>query len=66
MLVELGHLQLVVPSKTDNSTTAGFVNDTLKKKRSKAWNVRYLLIIRDQSVLDNFCIYWDKGSKNLY
>ena len=36
MLVTLGHQQSVTPSKTDNLTLAGFVNDTLKKNCGKA------------------------------
>ena len=63
MLLALGHVQPPTPSKTDNSTAASFVNDTLKKKRSKAWDVRYHWLC-DQAALDNFLIYWDKGSNN--
>ena len=35
MLLALGHLQPVTLAKTDNSTAAIFLNDTLKKKGAK-------------------------------
>ena len=35
MLLVLGHVQPTTPSKTDNSTAAAFVNDTLKKNEVK-------------------------------
>ena len=63
MSIALGHLQPAIPAKTDNSTASGFVNDTLKKKRSKVWDVRYHWL-NDQSALDNLFIYWDKGTSN--
>ena len=63
MLTVLSHLQPATPIKTYNSTASGFVNDALKKKRSKAWDVRYHWL-SDQSSLDNLFIYWDKGTNN--
>ena len=53
MLTALDHLQPATPARTDNSTSSGFVNDTLKKKSSKAWDVRYHWL-SDQSSLDTF------------
>ena len=53
MLTALNHPQPATPSKIDNSTACGFVNDALKKKRSKAWNVRYHWL-SGQSTFDNF------------
>ena len=41
ILHALGHPQGAVPIKTDNATAASFVTDTLKQRRSKAWDVRY-------------------------
>ena len=41
MLKALRHEQPPTPVKTDNATAASFVTDMLKKKRSKAWDVRY-------------------------
>ena len=64
MLTALDHLQPATPAKTDNSTSASFVKGTLKQNRSKSWDMRYHWLI-DQSNLDNFFIYWDKGENNL-
>jgi hypothetical protein len=35
-LAEMGHLQPATPIQVNNSTAAGFANDTIKQKRSKA------------------------------
>ena len=53
MLTVLSHLQPTTPAKTDNSTASSFFNDTLKKKRSKVWDVRYHWL-SDQSALNKF------------
>ena len=63
MSIALGYLKPAIPAKTDNSTASGFVNDTLKKKRIKAWDIRYHRL-SDQSSLDNLFIYWDKGTNH--
>ena len=63
MSIALGYLKPAIPAKTDNSTASGFVNDTLKKKHSKVWDIRYHWL-SDQSALDNLFIYWDKGTNN--
>jgi uncharacterized protein YbcC (UPF0753/DUF2309 family) len=44
-LIELGHLQPPMPMiQTNNSTAAGFANDTIKQKRSKAMDMRFYWI----------------------
>jgi hypothetical protein len=43
-LAELGHPQPPTPMQTDNSTAAGFANDTIKQKRSKAIDMRFYWI----------------------
>ena len=63
MLEALAHQQPATPTKTDNSTAASFVTDTLKKKRSKSWDKDYHWLC-DQQALGNFYVYWDKGSNN--
>jgi hypothetical protein len=40
-LTELGHTQPPKPLFTDNSTTFGILNKTIKQKRSKAMDMRY-------------------------
>ena len=64
ILKALDHPQTTIPVKTDNETAASFVNDTLKRKRSKAWDVRYHWLIEQQKK-KNFKIFWDKGDNNL-
>jgi hypothetical protein len=36
-LAELGHIQLPTLLRTDNSTTFGILNETIKKKDQKQW-----------------------------
>ena len=50
MLEALGHPQVAIPVKTDNATAASFVTDTLKQKRSKAWDVRYHWLSEQQAL----------------
>jgi hypothetical protein len=40
-LKELGHPQPPTPVQTDNSTAAGYSNNTIKQKRSKAMDMRF-------------------------
>jgi hypothetical protein len=40
-LTELGHIQPPTPLRTDNSTSFGILNKTIKQKRSKAMDMRY-------------------------
>jgi hypothetical protein len=60
-LEELGHLQPTTPIQTDNSTTSGIANDTIKQKRSKAIDMRFYSI-HDFVRHGQFVIYWKKGS----
>ena len=63
MLQALGHQQGQIPIKTDNQTATAFVNNTLKAKRSKTWDMRYFWL-KDRVSQSKFIIYWDKGSNN--
>jgi hypothetical protein len=63
-LQELGHSQARTPVTTDNSTTAGFANRTIKQRRSKAMDMRYYWL-QDREAQGQFKISWDKGSENL-
>ena len=49
--------------KTDNSTTAGFVNKNVILKRSKAWdmNVQWM---RDREKRRQFLLQWHAGKGN--
>jgi hypothetical protein len=57
ILTELGHIQPETPLRTDNSTSLGILNETIKQKRSKAMNMRYKWltdIVRQKQ----FDVYW--------
>jgi hypothetical protein len=40
-LIELGHAQPLTPIRTDNSTTNGIMNSTIKQNQSKAIDMRF-------------------------
>jgi hypothetical protein len=63
-LIELGHPQPPTPIQTDNSTAAGFANDTIKQKRSKAMDMRFYWI-KDREQQGQFLIYWRPGTENI-
>ena len=63
-LKELGHPQPPTPVQTDNSTAAGYSNNTIKQKRSKAMDMRFSwLQCRERQ--NQFIIYWRPGRENL-
>ena len=62
MLHALGHPQAATPVKIDNKSAAQFVSDTIKHKRSKAWNMIYHWLAEKQAE-DTFNIFWDHGKK---
>jgi hypothetical protein len=64
-LIELGHPQPPRPIQTDNSTAAGFANNTIKQKRSKAIIDMHFYWIKDRVEQGQFLIYWRPGSENL-
>jgi hypothetical protein len=43
-LEELGHKQTPTPMETDNTTTTGYINGTLKQKRTKAMDMHFYWI----------------------
>jgi hypothetical protein len=50
--------------QTDNSTAAGFANNTTKQKQSKAINMRFYWI-KDRVSQGQFLIYWRPRPGNL-
>ena len=48
---------------TDNSTTTGFVNNNIKLKKSKAWDMK-LHWLRDDINKKHFKVVWGKGENN--
>jgi hypothetical protein len=43
-LEEMGHPQAATPMECDNTTTVGIINDTIRKQRSKAMDMRFYWI----------------------
>jgi len=63
-LEEMGHPQPPTPIQTDNSTANGFLNETMKQKRSKAMDMRFWWLI-DRVKQKQFTVHWKSGSENL-
>ena len=63
MLHALGHKQNPTKVKTYNQTASSFINNTLKAKRSKSWDMRYFWL-KDRISQSQFYVYWDKGTNN--
>ena len=62
-LEDLGHPQPPTPVQVDNTTAEGFANDTIKQKRSKAFDMRFYWI-KDRVQQNQYMIYWKPGSTN--
>jgi hypothetical protein len=63
-LTELGHPQPPTPLLRYNSTAHGFVNETIKQKRSKAMDMRYHWLT-NRVRQKQFDVYWRPGRENL-
>jgi hypothetical protein len=63
-LEELGHPQPPTPVHCDNDTAVGIANDTVKKQRSRAMEMRFFRVT-DQVALGNFNVTWHPGQENL-
>jgi hypothetical protein len=63
-LEELGHNQPPTPMETDNTTATGYINCTIKQKRTKAMDMRFYWI-KDRARQGQFKIYWGPGYQNL-
>ena len=63
-LLDLGHPQPPTPIRTDNSTANGFLNETIKAKRTKAIDMRFYWLI-DRMHQNQFTVYWKPGFTNL-
>ena len=64
LLRELGHPQPATPIQVDNSTAKGFAKDTIKKKITKAIDMRFYWIHNHISQ-GQFLIYWQPSITNL-
>jgi hypothetical protein len=63
-LLERGHTQPATPLRTDNSTTYGILNETIKQKRSKSMDRKYYWL-QDKVRQKQFDVYWRPGKDNL-
>ena len=61
----LGHKQPEdgTPIQTDNTTAVGLAHDTLKQKRSKAFDMRFFWV-RDRQHQKQYNVYWKPGRFN--
>jgi hypothetical protein len=64
VLEELGHPQPPTPIHIDNTTTVGIVNNTIKRQRSRAMEMRYFWLL-DGEVQKLFRFYYQPGQENL-
>ena len=63
-LEELGHPQPPTPIHCDNATAAGIVNGTIRRQRSRMFEMRYFYAC-DQVDKKYFLVYWHPGAENL-
>lgn len=63
ILESLGHPQPPTPLNTDNSTASAFVNNMMKLKKSKSWEMRTYWL-HDAPQRKQIDIIWDKESNN--
>jgi hypothetical protein len=63
-LAELGHPQPPTPIHIDNTTTVGIVNNTIKRQRSRAMEMRYFWLL-DGKTQKYFKFYYQPGQENL-
>ena len=63
-LEEMGHPQPPTRIRTDNATAKGFVNNTIKIKRSKTFD-RQFWWLKDREAQQQFEVVWEAGIYNL-
>ena len=63
-LEEMGHPQPATRIRTDNATAKGFVNNTIKQKRSKTFD-RQFWWLKDREQQLHFHVVWEAGIYNL-
>ena len=64
VLKELGHPQPPIPIHINNTTTVGIVNNTIKRQRSRAMEMRYFWLL-DAGAQQLFRFYYQPGQENL-
>jgi len=63
-LKELGHKQWIVSIRTDNSTANGIMNQQIKRKRSKAFNIKLWWVV-DRILQGQFKVDWHPGKLSI-
>ena len=63
LLQQMGHVQPPTPLKTDNKIAEAFVQQEMRHKKSKSWDMR-LWWLKDRVVANHFKIFWDAGENN--
>ena len=63
VLHQLGHPQPPTPIKTDNATAKAFIHQTMRRKKSKSWDMRYWWL-KENTAQSEFDIFWDRGVNN--
>merc|ERR1712155_448443 len=63
-LEEMGHPQPATRIRTDNAAAQGFVNNTVKQKRSRTFDRRFWWL-KDREAQEQFEVVWDAGIYNL-
>jgi len=64
VLKELGHPQPPTPIHVDNTTTVGIANNTIKRQRSRAMEMRYFWLL-DGEVQNRVRFHYQPGQENL-
>ena len=60
----MGHPQPPTPIHIDNTTAVGIVNNTIKRQRSRAMEMRYFWLL-DTEAQKNFTFHYTPGQENL-
>jgi hypothetical protein len=59
-LEEVGHPHPPTPLETDNTTATGYINGTIKQKRTRAIDMRFYSV-KDKVKQSQFHVYWGPG-----
>ena len=60
----MGHIKPPIPIHIDNTTAVGIVNNTIKRQRSKAFEIQYFWLL-DQEAQRIFKFHHHTGKENL-
>jgi hypothetical protein len=62
-LEELGHPHPPTPLETYNTTATGYINGTIKQKRTREMDMRFYWV-KDRVKQGQFHVYWGPGYRN--